>query len=378
MSSLWVKAWKNTPRIDCGLCGAANCSSFARSLVVGELDISSCPILKLPEFQQMREQLDINRGREPALVGKPAAKLPEGGMLLTRPCQDTDEKVMAELRVFNGVEAGRTIHYGVFDPKLLCSMMDCLSASFELTRCSRDLGYGRAEIEDMSITILQDGRINMRRVSDEDRVRELFGIIERAILGSAICNCCGSDLLTVLLGIVEPRRSETHPVLMAGSSFSLDQEVIDRGPSKLDVAGLPSGCAPLAEKVIRTRHAHILSMAESLLNDKRAIMADEDEAFPCQFVRMLVANKDPSVVTSLLICLGSGFIQQNAMNGLIALNGLVLMEDETLGNRVKEWLQIAASGNNLPSYSPSWTPTTIMAYAHVTRFSRAVRLFSSV
>jgi hypothetical protein len=228
----------------------------------------------------------------------------------------------------------------------------------------------------MSITILQDGRINMRRVSDEDRVRELFGIIERAILGSTICNCCGSDLLTVLLGIVQPRQSDTHPVLQAGSSITLDQGAIERGPAKLDAEGLPSGCAPLAEKVIRTRHAHILSMAESLLNGQSVIMAVEDEAFPCQFVEMLAANNDPSVVTSLLMCLGSGFVQQNAMEGLVALNDLVSEEDPELVDIVHEWLRMAISGDSLPLRSITWDPAMVMAYAHVTRFDRAIRIFS--
>ena len=302
----------------------------------------------------MRTQLDLNRGRQPTLIGKPAAKLPEGGMLLTKPCQDTDEKVMAELRVFNGVEEGETMHFGVFDPQLLCSLMDCLSTNFELIRCSRDLGYGRAEIEDMSITILQDGRINMRRVSDEDRVRELFGIIERAILGSIICNCCGSDLLTVLLGIVNPRRSETHPVLHAGSSLSLDQNLLSRGPSKLDTTGLPAGCAPIAENIVRTKHTHLLVMIESLMDEGKPVMAGEDEAFPCQFVEMLVKNNNPSVVTSLLMCLGSAFVQQNAMEGLVALDRIISQVGKEEKDTILKWLKVAFDGGDLPPLSMEW------------------------
>ncbi|MHA2119376.1 MAG: (Fe-S)-binding protein, partial [Candidatus Thorarchaeota archaeon] len=164
MSSLWVKTWKNTPQIDCGLCGEATCASFARALVVGRTQIDRCPLLGLSKHEARREELERLSKRKPTLKGKPAAKLPEGGMLLTRPCQDTDEKVMAELRVYNGVEAGDQIHFGVFEPKLLCDLIDCIADRFELIRCSRDLGYGRAEIDDMSITILQDGRVNMRRV----------------------------------------------------------------------------------------------------------------------------------------------------------------------------------------------------------------------
>ncbi|MHA2209917.1 MAG: (Fe-S)-binding protein, partial [Candidatus Thorarchaeota archaeon] len=226
MSSLWVKTWKNTPQIDCGLCKKATCASFARALVVGRTQIDGCPLLGLEKHKSLREELERLSKRKPTLRGKPAAKLPEGGMLLTRPCQDTDEKVMAELRMYNGVEAGEQIHFGVFEPLLLCDLIDCIADRFELIRCSRDLGYGRAEIEDMSITILQDGRVNMRRVSDETRVLELFRQIERAIFGSIICNCCGHDVLSVIAGFA-PIENELHPVLSAGSTLSLDMEIFE-------------------------------------------------------------------------------------------------------------------------------------------------------
>ena len=83
--------------------------------------------------------------RRSTLRDRPGPEPPEGGVLFTQPCKDTNEKVMAELRVFNGVPAGELMRFGVFDPHILCDLMECLVAKFELVKCSRDLGYGRAD-----------------------------------------------------------------------------------------------------------------------------------------------------------------------------------------------------------------------------------------
>ncbi|MHA1942804.1 MAG: (Fe-S)-binding protein, partial [Candidatus Thorarchaeota archaeon] len=57
MSSIWTKARKNTPEIDCGLCGFPTCATFARSLVTENTEITKCPIIALDAYSEKLEEL---------------------------------------------------------------------------------------------------------------------------------------------------------------------------------------------------------------------------------------------------------------------------------------------------------------------------------
>jgi hypothetical protein len=371
MSSLWVKTWKSTPQIDCGLCGKATCAIFARALVVGRAEIDNCPLLVLDKHKNRREELEHLSKRRPTLIGKPAAKLPEGGMLLTRPCQDTDEKVMAELRVYNGVEAGKPIHFGVFEPSLLCDLMDCIADEFELVRCSRDLGYGRAEIEDMSITILQDGRVNMRRVSDEQRVLELFRLIERAVFGSIICNCCGHDVLSVLSGFA-PLENEPHTVLSAGSTLSLDTEILENRMASPEIR-------PILHKAGIMMHLETaIGQLNTLLTriDARDFSAsisnpDANSRF-CAIANIAVNSTDDALFTLAVISLAILKAVENATSGLSELQIIFHEGTESLVDAGLELLSNAAVGQLSPvlDYSDDF----IEIVAHLTRVNRTINL----
>jgi len=318
MSSLWVKTWRNTPRIDCGLCGESNCSSFSRALIIGKKSINECPLLGLEKYSDLVDELEKLSKRKPTLTGKPASKLPEDGMILTKPCKDTDEKVMAELRVFNGVEAGNIIHFGVFEPGLLCDLIDCIAARFELIRCSRDLGYGRAEIEDMSITILQDGRLNMRRVSDETRVLELFKQIERAIFGSIICNCCGNDLLSVLAGFAPSKEAE-HTVLSAGSTLSLDPDVLKGFVSRNVIRNQLGKAGAQTAEAISDAMNRLEAALERLESRDFSSAANAEETDECVIVEAAVSAADDTIFTIEMMCLALLRAIHNAQLGRYGL-----------------------------------------------------------
>ncbi|MHA2080186.1 MAG: (Fe-S)-binding protein, partial [Candidatus Thorarchaeota archaeon] len=102
MSSVWTKARKNTPEIDCGLCGFTTCGAFARAVVVGNPEISVCPVLGLEQFAQQRDELKT-LSSEAKNTERPAPEQPEGGVLLSKPCMDSPDLLMAEMRIFNGV-----------------------------------------------------------------------------------------------------------------------------------------------------------------------------------------------------------------------------------------------------------------------------------
>jgi ArsR family metal-binding transcriptional regulator len=371
MSSLWVKTWKHTPQIDCGLCGQATCASFARALVVDKTDINRCPLLALKKYNTLRMELERLRTRKPTLRGKPAAKLPEGGMVLTKPCQDTDEKVMAELRVFNGVEEGKQIQYGVFEPALLCDLLDCIADRFELIRCSRDLGYGRAEIEDMSITILQDGRVNMRRVSDERRVIELFKKIERAIFGSIICNCCGHDALSVIVGFA-PFENEPHTVLSAGSTLSLNLAILDNRMNSSYMKAILHE-AEAIQKLETAIEKLDTSLAKLLAKNFSPEENDEGtESIFCSVANASINSTDDTVFTWAIVALALLVAVENAIGGLSELQEIFREGPKVLVEKGLELLSQAAIGQLNPTIV--YSDDLIEMVAHLTRVNRTITL----
>ncbi|MHA2602488.1 MAG: (Fe-S)-binding protein [Candidatus Thorarchaeota archaeon SMTZ1-83] len=376
MSSLWVKAWKTTPRIDCGLCGSANCAGFARTLVVGDSDLDACPLLKLEKYSELRESLDALRKRSPTLVAKPAAKLPEGGVLFTRPCQDTDEKVMAELRVFNGVAEGTPMRFGVFDPQILCDLMDCVTHWFELVRCSRDLGYGRAEINDMNITLMQDGRINMRRVSDKKEVMDLFNRLEQSLLGAAICNCCGNDLLSVLASFGENLENQ-HPVLSSGSSTSLDLSVVESPPS-MDTYATTFGEEGLSvSESLRSAFVFVRESLAAQKEDEIGTTEPPPDLGPsiCKAVEKCAESKDSRSLTIGLMVLSLLRTFENAIEGLLEFKGIIKRDSGHDWNEISDLMKAARNGE-LPADTEM--PVHLgEVIAHLSRASRAMRLLDN-
>ncbi|MHA2359157.1 MAG: (Fe-S)-binding protein, partial [Candidatus Thorarchaeota archaeon] len=225
MSSIWTKARKNTPEIDCGLCGFPTCATFARSLVTENTEITKCPIIALDAYSEKLEEL-TSVSTDSRNTTKPAPEQPEGGVLLSKPCMDAPDLLMAEMRIFNGVKSGAPQRYAVLDPVILCWLLDCVSSRYQDMRCSKELAYAWGDMEEIKVHILRDGRIRMRRAKGREHALESFRIIERTVIGATICNCCGHDLFSVLVGLAPPEE-EPHTVLDAGSTLSIVTNQID-------------------------------------------------------------------------------------------------------------------------------------------------------
>ncbi|MFW9920992.1 MAG: (Fe-S)-binding protein [Candidatus Thorarchaeota archaeon] len=319
MSSIWTRSLKASPQYDCGLCGYPKCSSFTRAAIVDFTSIEKCPLLSLPSFKKERMDLLTLISRKTGLRFRTATELPEGGVVLTRPCKDTDQKVMAELRVHNGVEPGDRINFGVFDPILLCDLSDCLSSEFDEVKCSRDLGYGRADTGEMSITLLQDGRVNMRRVDSKEQVLKVFDKIERAILGSTMCNCCGNDLISIVSGLVS--HQDAHTVLQCGSSIKLDCEMLK-----------PKLTGGLLDQVFDTPEIRslfdetaeaMLKMLESLSASNLQTVFHVSSDLRCKLISLVLEKDDKHRQTVLLRMLGFEWILQSSLHALEQLHQLV-------------------------------------------------------
>ncbi len=226
MSNVWTRAWRNTPGYDCGLCGRATCSAFARAYLAGDLEIDACPVMQILDFENLRTTLVAMREQERVIRSRLAPKTDSRDIMFLQPCKDDVTRVAGEFRLYNGIPAGEELRFGGFDPIVLCDLLDAMKNTFTSIKCSRELGYARADKDEMNITILQDGRINLRQIKSKEEAIRLATEIERVVIGSLICDCCGCDLLSILTG---DHRSGSHPVLNAGNRVKINRELI--GPA---------------------------------------------------------------------------------------------------------------------------------------------------
>jgi hypothetical protein len=302
----------------------------------------------LPTFEESRKQFQNLIMRKTGLRFKTATNPPEDGIVLTRPCKDTDQKVMAELRIHNGVPSGEQVNFGVFDANLLCELSGCLRTLFEDVKCSTDLGYGRIDTGEMSITILQDGRVNMRRVDNEEQVRRVFNTIETAILGSTICNCCGNDLVSIASGLVKHR--DAHTVLRCGSSIRIHCESLD---SPLN-SGLIDHAFPESDlsHQINSNIKLVATLEEAI--KKGDIQNDMLQPYPsltCKLISRVLNEPTAQRQTLLLRLIGLDWILHTAVDAIGKI--IELATSLQTDNLNKLWGLVAEVVDNEQSIIPS-------------------------
>ncbi|MHA1959494.1 MAG: (Fe-S)-binding protein [Candidatus Thorarchaeota archaeon] len=372
MSSIWTRTWKATPKVDCGLCGLPNCASFGRAIMFGECEIEACPILKLNGFANLKTELKSTCSRAPDRRAKLAPEQPEGGVLFTRPCKDTDEKVMAELRIFNGVETGEPVLFGVFDPRILCELMDCMRPHFDLVKCSRDLGYGRADLGEMSITVLQDGRINMRRVDDREAVMRLFERMERVLIGATVCNSCGRDLLSILLdGKLSPHE-DVHVIIGGGSSLEIDKSTVAANLTRSEFYGLSDDCLiPILES-FESLIGTLRERTESILGGQR-VEVDVDKLIQetrQKIVTFLLAGALPKLSVRLLKLIAILREFEMAFIGLTEIAYHIDRIPNESSSMVSAWLENGIQGIQIGALPEIQDEDMILIFAHMMKIAR--------
>ncbi|MFW9850198.1 MAG: (Fe-S)-binding protein [Candidatus Thorarchaeota archaeon] len=370
MSSIWTRTTKASPGLDCGLCGFPKCSSFARAALVEDVSLDKCPLYSLTEFAGLLSEMENLVQRKTGLKFRTAAELPEGGVLLTRPCKDTDEKVMAELRVHNGVPAGDQLRFGVFDSNLLCEFSECLSDIFDVVKCSRDLGYGRADTGEMSITLLQDGRVNMRRVDDRERVLRVFAKIESAILGSIICNCCGNDLISLVSGLVDS--SDSHPALRSGSSICIDKETLHHQLSKR--LFLNEFDAPYISDAIDNGFSQLETSIASLIqgNSVDTKTNEQIDNLNCKIISLTRKDNNEVRETIILKALGLVWVLSSAFQAISMIEGILRPYKAEFHSKAYDIIQSVLDGGDSMKF-PEENEQLFQVYAHSKLLERAYR-----
>ncbi|MFX1481984.1 MAG: (Fe-S)-binding protein [Promethearchaeota archaeon] len=370
MSSIWTKARKNTPEIDCGLCGYPTCGTFARSLVIGKTMISNCPILLLESFNDKRTELEsvnVNLGN----ITKPAPEQPEGGVLLSKPCMDDPNLRMAEMRIFNGVVPGSPQRFGVLDPVILCWLLDCASSRYQDMRCSKELAYAWGEMEEIKVHILRDGRVRMRRARGKEHALEAFRIIERTVIGAIVCNCCGHDLFSVLMGFAPPSSEEVHTVLKAGSTLSINPAQVDwtRGDHSMDVS-LVEQMFKQIELIQSNLDSQLDSMIDGDFKTQNEFNARQEI---CGIIDMMFEPSAQDYVTMFLKGLAHAFFLDNALEGLEEIRQLVenhYAEANFVTDLLKNTKENLLEGYKIPSKGNR----LVLLVAHAHRVAQALRI----
>lgn len=378
MSSVWTRAWEKTPKIDCGLCGYVRCACFARAALVGDCKSDLCPVLSVPEFSRQSAELESLLSRGAQGFPKPAPEMPKGGVLLTSPCKDRVDRVMAELRVYNGVKEGEPARFMVFDSTVLCDMLECLSSQFEILKCSRDLGYARADTGETSVTLLQDGRINMRRMNDIDHVKRLFAMIESAVMPSVVCNCCAMDLLSILADGAKDVEHK-HTIFKAGSTVSLNVEQLS-GTSSRD-AMLSYGGEFFAE-VVRNLDGMfdwLRLEVEKILTKAPSKAGNRPDTKSVRSMLVALAHDDQIKGRESLVYKAQAILWliENGLRGLAQLQRELEQKSGAELNELRRLL-LSASNGVLPDYERNVVKSgLLLSYAQMRRVDRAMKAFSS-
>ena len=370
MSSVWTKARKNTPEIDCGLCGFTTCGAFARAAVTEKVKISHCPILGLERYTQRRHELTALT-REVRSTEKPAPEQTNGGVLLSKPCTDSPDLLMAEMRIFNGVEPGSPMRFGVLDPAILCWLLDCVSTRYEDMRCSKDLAYAWGNMEEIRVHILRDGRVKMRRARGAEHALDSFKIIERTVMGAVICNCCGRDLLTVLAGFVDSIEDH-HTVLDAGSTISLNKDLIDWTPQDQTVDTKPiSQMVALIDEI----YSDLLNEFDQIASGNgKQTLPSETRSMVCKIISLMVDPLEIGNEIVFLRGLALAFFIDDAMMGLSSLAQLMIegeAEESFINSLLDKARNLILTKSNLKNLGDS----EILAFAHSNRVQRAIQLY---
>ncbi|MHA1771021.1 MAG: (Fe-S)-binding protein [Candidatus Thorarchaeota archaeon] len=370
MSNVWVRAWRNTPQYNCGLCGRSTCSAFARAYLAGDLELDACPIMQMAEFVNFRTTLEIMRTREQVVSLRPAPERSPEGISFLQPCKDNIERVTGMFRVYNGVPEGQSMRFGGFDPLVLCDLLDNLSDQFTFIKCSRELGYARADRGEMNITVLQDGRVNLRQVPDETTAYTLAASLERVLMGALICDCCGCDLLSVLVDCTNTE--ENHPVLDAGLRASLDRTIIKK---PFSAAVLSTTFGDYSSEIITLFEQVFLrfeELVDKIIQGKRSSSKEDFIESYRVLLDYLMKESDSKSMTLLLKGLGILRVIENAIVGLVNLS----YETPMHSSEIPQIQSILRTMLTNPSIDLTETPLPPNTIANLARVQRAIHLLT--
>jgi len=199
---------------------------MARKIATGDTKPEQCINLSTrpkyrKDLQEIRQSL-----REGMEIGaKGTIVIEETGVTYIHPCISEAGKVTAEARLTSSPEGAVDLKYGFYDPIQLCTILN-MTGFFEDIRCSPNLGIGRVTVDDKTVLIYKDGRINVRQAKDREDAVQTLRLVSRSLWGAIICSCCGNAGVDCASGGCEDCVTRVCPVIGGGPP---DPTVTNRG-----------------------------------------------------------------------------------------------------------------------------------------------------
>jgi len=202
---------------------------MARKIATGDAKPEQCVNLSTrPEYQKNLQEISqlLREGVE--IGAKGTIIIEETGVTYIHPCISEAGKVTAEARLTSGPEGVVDLKYGFYDPIQLCTTLN-MAGFFEDVRCSPNLGIGRVTVDNKTVLIYKDGRINVRRAKDKEDAVQTIRLVSRSLWGAIICSCCGNAGVDCASGGCEDCITRVCPVIGGGPP---DPTVTSRGPTQ--------------------------------------------------------------------------------------------------------------------------------------------------
>jgi len=203
------------PKLDCGLCSNPSCQTTARKIATGDVEPEEClPLSARPEFKgnlQKIKQL-VHEGIEIGAKGTVVNE--ETGITYIHPCITEAGKVAAEAKLTSGPEGAPDLKYGFYDPLQLCAILNT-TEFFQDVKCSPSLQIGRVNLDDKTVLIYKDGRINVRKAKDKEDAIRTIRQVSRSLWGAIICSC-GNASVDCASGGCEQCIAQICPVISGG------------------------------------------------------------------------------------------------------------------------------------------------------------------
>lgn len=203
------------PKLDCGLCGNPSCQTAARKIAAGDVEPKEClPLSARPECKENLQKIKqlVHEGIEIGAKGTVVNE--ETGITYIHPCITEAGKIAAETRLTSAPEGAPDLKYGFYDPLQLCAILNT-TEFFQDVKCSPSLGIGRVHVDDKTVLIYKDGRINVRQAEDKEDALRTIRQVSRSLWGAIICSC-GNASVDCASGGCEQCIAQTCPVISGG------------------------------------------------------------------------------------------------------------------------------------------------------------------
>ena len=221
------------PKFDCGLCGNPSCRTMARKAATGDAKPGQCVNMSTrPEYQENLQKINKLLGEGVEIGAKGTVVIGETGITYIHPCISEAGRVTAEAKLTSGPEGAIDLKFGFFDPIMLCWALES-SGLFKDVKCSPSLGVAKVLVDDKTVMVFKDGRMNVRRARDKMDAVETIRLVSRSLWGSIICSCCGNSGVDCASGGCEDCLTRVCPVIGGGPP---DPTVTSRVPFKQTTA----------------------------------------------------------------------------------------------------------------------------------------------